>query len=102
MRKWDIFLANVKYEEESVWKVRPVIVFGENEYYVMSFYSTSQKKGFEDEYEIIEWEAAQLDRKTYARINKMLEIHKTNLLHRIGRLHPIDILGIQEKRKELK
>lgn len=101
MRKWDVFLANVKYEDESVWKERPIVVFDTDQYYVMGFYSTSQKKGFANEYEVVDWNGARLDKKTYVRIDKTLEIHKTNILHQIGRLRPIDILGIQDKRKKM-
>ena len=94
MQKWDIWLANVRFEdnpEES--KLRPVLVIDKQNMFILSFKMTSHtpRQNFYGEYSITSYQAAGLVKPTVIRLSKKLLLLENEFIHQIGRLHPYDI-----------
>ena len=96
--KWEIWLAKVKFEDDlSRIKNRPVLVVAPGQQYILSFKITSHqpRANYCDEYAIIKWSEAGLNKASTVRCSKRLNLIQTDFIHKIGRLHPVDILNIQ-------
>lgn len=94
MEKWDIWLANVRFEdnpEES--KLRPVLVIDKQNMFILSFKMTSHtpRQNFYGEYSIKYYKEAGLVKPTVIRLSKKLLLLENEFIHQIGRLHPYDI-----------
>ena len=94
MQKWDIWLANVRFEdnpEES--KLRPVLVIDKQNMFILSFKMTSHtpRQNFYGEYSIKYYKEAGLVKPTVIRLSKKLLLLENEFIHQIGRLHPYDI-----------
>lgn len=94
MQKWDIWLANVRFEdnpEES--KLRPVLVIDKQNMFILSFKMTSHtpRQNFYGEYSIKYYKEAGLIKPTVIRLSKKLLLLENEFIHQIGRLHPYDI-----------
>lgn len=94
MQKWDIWLANVRFEdnpEES--KLRPVLVIDKQNMFILSFKMTSNtpRQNFYGEYSIKYYKEAGLVKPTVIRLSKKLLLLENEFIHQIGRLHPYDI-----------
>ena len=103
-RRWEIWLARVAFEDKpSVQKIRPVLIISPNEAFILSLKITSHKprKYCEGEYAIIKWKEAGLDKTSTVRCTKQLKLNGDDLLKRIGRLHPIDIVEIRRELRKL-
>ena len=103
MYRWEIYTALVKYEDNpSIIEERPVLIIDKDYAYVLKI--TSQEHQ-EREYDIkIEnWREAGLEKESYVRIDKKIEIPKKDFIKRIGKLDSIDIKNItSEYNKMLK
>ena len=97
--KWEIWLANVKFDDDpnSV-KRRPVLVLDHNVAYILSVKITSHapRPNFKGEYALKFWKIAGLAKPSTARLSKKLRLRDTDLVRKIGRLHPVDIIYIQK------
>lgn len=96
MRRWDIYLANVPFEDTPESKVRPVVILEDGVVFVDCLKMTSQPPR-QGEYVLQKWGEAGLRKPTTVRISKRLELGPDAFLKRIGSLHPIDILEIQKR-----
>ena len=47
------------------------------------------------EYALQHWQAAGLNKPSTVRIGKRRRLQQSDMVHRIGKLHPLDILNIQ-------
>jgi hypothetical protein len=94
--QWDIVLAGVVFEEKDEEKRRPVVIAEDNKYYILGFYTTKQRKGKSDEFSINYWAQAGLTYPTFIRLGKVLELDKSRIIHKLGRLHPKDIIRLEE------
>ena len=98
-QRWDIWEANVRFEEKSRSKRRPVLVLSEKEYVVFSLKMTSHEpryKKLEGEYEIMKWSEAGLLKPTVIQCSKLLELSETDFTDKkYGRLTATDIIGLQ-------
>lgn len=94
MNKWDVYLANVPFEDVQQAKVRPVIILDGTTVIVDCIKMTSHlpRRG---EYQLKFWQAAGLKKPTTVRLSKRLALERGNFIKYIGRLHPVDILAIQ-------
>lgn len=96
-RKWDIWWAIVKFEDSNDCKERPVLIYNDA-VYVISFKMTSTDRGDgQNEYKIKEWHRAGLEKPTSVRIGKVLKLEEKDLLRKIGRLSPADIMQLELK-----
>lgn len=96
---WEIWLANVKFEDDITRvKKRPVLVISPEVSCIISLKITGHapRSEFEGEYRIKKWSEAGLDKESTVRVSKRLLLIQTDFVHKIGRLHPIDIIEIQK------
>lgn len=96
--KWEIWLARVKFEDDLAQvKNRPVLVVAPGQQYILSLKITSHppRANFSDEYAILKWAEAGLWKESTIRCSKRLNLVESDFIHKLGRLHPIDILNIQ-------
>lgn len=97
--RWEIWQAEVKFEECSGSKKRPVLILSEEKCIVFSLKMTSHDpryKKLEGEYEIMKWREAGLLRPTVVQCSKMLQLEETDISGQMyGRLTATDIIGLQ-------
>jgi len=91
-RRWDIWEAYVKFEDEPGGKCRPVLVLDEERCYVLSLKITSKppRNWVPGEYPIRMWKAAGLDCQSTIRTTKRLRLVESDFRRKRGVLHPID------------
>lgn len=98
MNRWEIWLATVNYEDNpAISKHRPVLVVAPGKYYILSLKITSHapRENARLEYALQKWKEAGLSKPSTVRISKRLKLNQSDFVHKIGRLHPTDILSIQ-------
>lgn len=100
MTKWDIYIANVPFEDIRQSKPRPVIILDDSCFLIECLKMTSQppRRG---EYVLQKWREAGLLKQTTVRISKRLQLDPDCLIKRIGALQSIDIIEIQKRLIEL-
>lgn len=95
--KWEVWYAKVAYEDnpEEI-KERPVLVMENGACYIFSFKITSHEPrlNFFGEYRLVKWREAGLHKPSTVRTSKRLRLIESDFVHKIGRLHPIDIIGV--------
>lgn len=96
MKRYDIFLAEVPFDDVEGSKVRPVLILDERVYLISCLSITSNTSRPED-YVIRQWKEAGLRKPSSIRILKELELEPSMLDRRIGSLQPIDIIGLQNR-----
>lgn len=97
-RKWDILLADVPFEDIEETKLRPVLVLGGEAHLLDCLKMTSQQPR-SGEYVLKNWSAAGLHKSTTVRLSKRLDLDKCRVRKKIGALHPVDIIEIQNMLK---
>lgn len=95
VRKWDVYLANVPFEDLPVSKPRPVIILNDMTIVVLCIKMTGQPPR-SGEYVLREWKKAGLRKQTTVRVSKVLKLKPGAFIKRLGALQPIDILEIQK------
>ncbi|MDO4389139.1 MAG: type II toxin-antitoxin system PemK/MazF family toxin [Eubacteriales bacterium] len=98
MNRWDVYWAEVPFEEDpSQRKTRPVIIAQDRTVYVLTLRVTSHDPRENDPYDypLQEWKSAGLSRPSVVRIRKMAQLSPEQIGTYIGRLHPVDMVGIQ-------
>ena len=96
MKKWDIYFANVPFEDVPQAKPRPVIVL-EDSAVVVDCLKMTSKPPRQGEYVLRYWQEAGLFKPTVVRISKRLLLPSDSVIKSIGTLHPIDIIEIQKR-----
>lgn len=92
---FDIFLAEVPFEDCDETKIRPILII-DNEAYLIKCFSVTSNTSRPEDYVIKEWKAAGLRKPSAIRIQKVLELDCCLVDRKIGHLAPIDILEIQK------
>ncbi len=99
MKRWEIWEADVTFEEKKGHKKRNVLILSEKEMIVFSLKMTSHEaryKKMEGEYEIMKWEDAGLAKPTVIQCSKRLQLKKDSFTGKqFGRLSATDIIGMQ-------
>mgnify|MGYP000872842585 CR=1 FL=1 len=97
-KKWEIWLAKVKFEDCDTVVNRPVIITGIGEAAILAVKVTKHepRRSYIGEYRITCWHEAGLRMPSTARLSKRLHLCESDMVHKIGRLHPSDILRIQQ------
>ena len=92
--RWEVWAANVKYEDSNTIKPRPVLVLADRGTYVicLKMTKTAPRRG---EYLLKEWQFVGLRYPTTVRIGKVLHMQARDLKYRIGSLCPLDMASIQ-------
>lgn len=99
MNRWDIYWADVPFEEDcSQKKSRPVIIAKDNSIYVLVIRITSHETRDNDPYDYLlqEWKYANLEKASVVRIRKIAQLKPDAVHDYIGRIHPADALEIQK------
>lgn len=97
--KWEIWYAKVKFEDDPTQvKSRPVLVISPEKCYILSLKitGTAPRGGYSGEYALLKWKEAGLNKQSTVRASKRLRLVSTDFIHKIGRLHPVDIIAIQK------
>lgn len=98
-QRWEIWEANVPFEEGNMSKKRPVLILSEDKMLVLSLKMTSHEpryKKLEGEYEIMKWEEAGLLKPTVIQCSKLLRLCRNQMTNKqYGRLSATDIIGLQ-------
>ncbi len=96
MKRWDIYIANVPFEDLPVSKLRPVIVLDSGYALIDCIKMTSQPPRT-GEYILQRWEDAGLHKPTTVRISKRLALAPDAFVKYIGTLTTVDIIEIQKR-----
>ncbi len=105
MERWEIWEANVPFEEGTGSKKRPVLYLShDEEMYVFSLKMTSHEpryKKMEGEYEIMRWKEAGLEKPTVVQCSKKLKLKNSDFTgKKYGRLSATDIILLLAKIKQ--
>jgi mRNA interferase MazF len=93
----NIFWAYYPYDDEEYSdKLRPVIVFDEEENLALVIKVTSQGKRDETDLEIIHWQKAGLPKPSVARMSKLIIVPEEDMRDYIGTLHEEDQIDVLE------
>lgn len=99
MNRWEIWEANVPFEEGIGSKKRPVMILSEKEFFVFSLKMTSHEPRYrklDGEYEVLKWKEAGLRYPTVIQCSKRLKLEKRMFTGvKYGRLSAADIIGMQ-------
>ncbi len=95
VKRWDVYLAYVGFEDTEDFKTRPVLILGETALLLDALMMTGQlpRPG---EYALKYWSEAGLNKQTTVRISKRLRLSEEAVIKKIGSLHPADILEIEK------
>lgn len=96
MSKWDIYLANVPFEDINQTKIRPVVVLDDSTVVIDCLKMTSQRHR-QGEYTLQKWKEAGLHKPTTVRISKRLALDSVAIVAQIGTLHPVDIIELSKR-----
>lgn len=95
-RKWDIYLAKVKYEDVEDYKIRPVLVLQSGEAVTIECLKMTGQPPRAGEYILREWRKAGLRKQTVVRVGKRLRLRTSEIIKRIGRLDLIDMVALEQ------
>lgn len=99
MKRWEIWLASVAYEDNpDVCKLRPVLVTEQQELFIISYKMTSHtpRDNYFGEYLLINWQESGLIKPTTVRLNKILKLKQSDFKKYIGKLTYLDIIEIKK------
>ena len=95
--KWEIWWAEVEYEDLNESKIRPVLVIGNDVFCIDCFKITSTKPREQETSYIIEnYSEVGLKRKSTIRLGKILKIKHDKFLHKAGKLTIKQIIEIKK------
>lgn len=96
---WEVWFAKVKFEDNpQIVKNRPVLVLENNQCYLLSLKITSHtpRNNYLGEYALSHWQDAGLSKPSTVRISKRLKLVLSDFVFKTGRLHPVDMMNIQQ------
>ena len=95
-RKWDVYLANVKYEDIEESKIRPVLILQNGSMVTIDCLKMTSQPPRRGEYTLQKWKEAGLKKQTVVRISKLLQLDSSQIIKRIGRLDLVDIIALDQ------
>lgn len=96
MKRWDIYIADVPFEDLPESKLRPVLILDGDVLLVDCLKMTSHPPR-PGEYSLQKWREAGLHKATTVRLSKRLLLNQDALRKYVGHLQPIDILEIEKR-----
>ena len=104
--RWDVWEADVPFEDINRSKKRPVVILSEKEALVLSLKMTSHEPRYnklEGEYELMKWQEAGLLKPTVVQCSKVLKLSKDAITDKkYGRLSATDIIGLSQLLKYMR
>ena len=96
MQRYEIWMANVKFEDSPEVKQRPVMIWNDCAYVIVAYKLTGTDRGDnKEEFKILYWKEAGLSKPTTIRIIKVLQLTKADLVMKIGELDYRDRLRFE-------
>lgn len=95
LKRWDVCIAYVGFENTDDFKIRPVLILGKEALLLDALMMTGQPPRT-GEYALQFWAEAGLHKATAVRISKRFQLSPDAVVKRIGALHPADILAIEK------
>lgn len=95
VKRWDVCLAYVGFEDAEDFKTRPVLILGETALLLDALMMTGQPPR-PGEYALKYWAEAGLHKQTAVRVSKRLRLSEEAVIKKIGSLQPADILEIEK------
>ncbi|KXB63252.1 MULTISPECIES: type II toxin-antitoxin system PemK/MazF family toxin [Olsenella] len=96
--RWEVWHARFNFQEGKGYKYRPVIVLASDgrDQLVMMVTSATNKLHLENDYRLVDWAQAGLDKPSIARVDRIAQIPASYLgtAGRIGRLSERDALAL--------
>ena len=93
LRQYDIYWAEVPFEDTDDSKIRPVIILDDRTVFVIGVGVTSQSpKPKSNDYVIQDWKEAGLSKQSAAKLDRKVKIPAERIKEKIGRLSSRDIL----------
>ncbi len=96
-KAWEIWLVNVKYEDTDESKRRPVLAVpdGCGAFRLLKMTKTAPRD--KHEHRIIYWKESGLFAETTIRTGKQIKPLTSDFVHKLGDLHPVDVVSLQNK-----
>ena len=91
-RRFEIWLATVRFSDIAVEKERPVLILDWEKKEVFCLRMTSKLPQTADDFEISHWKEAGLHKPTVINTTKRLKLAEDKLITQIGKLHDNDII----------
>jgi hypothetical protein len=88
--KWDIWLADVPFEEIEETKKRPVLILDEQHCVVVCLKMTSQLPKIKTDYQIRFLDGTGLEKNTVIRLAVQIRLPKESMIKKLGTLHTND------------
>lgn len=96
-KQWEVWYANVRFEDETGDKDRPVIITEISGVHVIIAPVTGHDgRNCWGEVELVKWQSAGLTKESTVRLSKCVRLEEKDLRRRIGRLSVVDIMQIQK------
>ncbi len=95
-KKWEIYLANVKFEDIEESKIRPVLILQDKSVFLIDCLKMISQPPRKGEYALKKWREAGLRKPTVVRIGKKLSLPPCEFIKRIGRLNLVDIIALEQ------
>lgn len=87
MQRYEIWQANVKFEDSPEVKQRPVMIWNDCAFVIVAYKLTGADRGDNrEEFKIEHWKEAGLTKPTTVRILKVLRLTRKDLVVKIGEL----------------
>jgi mRNA-degrading endonuclease toxin of MazEF toxin-antitoxin module len=106
LKKWEIWLAGYRFDDGAEVKNRPVLILdtedSNNSTKCLCAKMTSHEPRNRHEYALAKWQYSGLSRETTIRTAHTRAIQSSDLLYKIGDMHPSDISGFQKMLMALK
>lgn len=97
LKKYDIWLAKVFFEDSEDYKERPVLILNNTVVLISAYKITSKGKTGAIQSPIKQWKEAGLDKESYIVYEKALRLERTMLIRKLGRLQIADIYALEMK-----
>lgn len=96
MKRFEIWYANVKFENSNIVKERPVLIWNDMAYMIVGYKLTGTDRGNDErEFPIEYWKEAGLSKPTTIRIGKLLQLQQSDFTKCIGVLDKRDQLRFE-------
>lgn len=97
----DLWWTHFPFSDKDEYKRRPALVIGDDTIAILTIYVTSQNKE-DNPYSILieDWKEAGLSKKSWVRIDKIIELSEWNMDRKIGELSQNDLTKILQLAKE--
>jgi hypothetical protein len=93
---WEVWLADVMFDDGSDMKKRPVIILGEHSSIITAIELTSRAPKYADEFLLSDWRRVGLKNQSTVKTENIVHLYPHSLIHKIGNLGMVDIRRTQD------